>query len=131
MNIAEYLQKTETRTGWVRPHVICKDGFRVSIQFGPGLYCNKYDDDLNYIPGVGTCINGRFNFKYKPEDYKTVELGYPSDVVNSWLCYAEDEDQPINTVYPYVPIELVQEGLDEHGGIDFEKSIHSFDRKEK
>ena len=37
--------------------------------------------------------------------------------------YAEDEYKPTDTVYGYVPMEIVEQLIKKHGGIDFELSI--------
>ena len=50
------------------------------------------------------------------QDYESVELGYPSiedELINE---YAEDEPYT-ETVYGYVPIEIVEELINKHGGI--------------
>ena len=50
------------------------------------------------------------------QDYESVELGFPSiedELINE---YAEDEPYT-ETVYGYVPIEIVEELINKHGGI--------------
>jgi hypothetical protein len=46
-----------------------------------------------------------------------VEVGFPSAVPELILSHAEDADRPTETVYGYVPINLVEELIDLHGGI--------------
>lgn len=69
-------------------------------------------------------------FRYKPaafitvnrdlmgiRDYESVELGFPStedELINE---YAEDDSDYTKTVYGYVPIEIVEELINKHGGI--------------
>ena len=80
-----------------RPRVICADGYSVSMQVGSGLYCTPRD--------------------YGEEYYSEVELGYPSaedELIND---YAEDCDDYTDTVYPYVPVEIVDKLFEKHGGI--------------
>ena len=77
--------------------VKCKDGFSVSIQASRSDYCSPRIDDA--------------------WEYAEVELGYPSQP--DWLImeYAEDETQPVKTVYGYVPVETVYLLLTKHGGV--------------
>lgn len=54
---------------------------------------------------------------YGVQDYESVELGYPSmedELINE---YAEDDSDYTKTVYGYVPIEIVEELINKHGGI--------------
>jgi hypothetical protein len=67
--------------------------------------------------------------------YSDVEVGFPTiEPPPSWFEYAEgawDDTQTINytdTIYPYIPIELVQEYIDLHGGIDVEKTFKKGDQ---
>lgn len=64
---------------------------RVSIQAGRGLYSSPSKDNLSY--------------RY----YTNVEVGVPSwefskECVND---YAESDNTPLNSVYPYIPITIV------------------------
>lgn len=80
-----------------RPRVICADGYSVSMQVGDGLYST---------PRV-----------YGADYYTAVELGYPSmedELING---YAEDYGDFTDTVYPYVPVEIVDKLFEKHGGI--------------
>lgn len=82
-----------------RPRVICEDGFSISIQAGQGLYCHPRNYDGNYTK---------------------VELGFPSDYEEDILQYAEsfgEFDDPRETVYPYVPVEVIFKALQKHGEI--------------
>lgn len=88
----------------LRPMVVCKDDFKVSIQASEGHYCYPRIDTDRSIP------------------YKKVELGFPSEVVPEWLEYADDPSEPTNTVYGYIPVELVDAALEKHGGIDLGKT---------
>lgn len=83
----------------VRPWVVCKDGFKVSIQASKNHYCEP-----------------RTNFP--PDDeYISVELGFPNMVDSLILPYAEDPEEPTGTVYGQVPVEIVDKMLKKHGGI--------------
>lgn len=103
--VNDYLKRTRnTHTygdGYIlerpRPHVICKDGFRISVQASEFHYCSPR-------------INGA-------DMYETVELGYPNDEDVLIIDYAEDPSDLTETVYGFVPIELVNELVEKHGGI--------------
>ena len=116
MNVNEYLRKTQeyqTVVGRlyqrIRPRIVCKDGSSLSVQAGELLYSTPRQD------GLSTYIN--------------VEVGYPSvDPPESWFEYAEiysgdDDIKFTDVIYPYIPVELVQQFIDEHGGIDLEESL--------
>lgn len=94
---------TEELTRWMldndhagaRPHFICPDGFTVSIQASRGHYCSPRESGL--------------------PAYHSVELGFPSEAVEAWLPYAEEADRPTDTVYGYVPLDVVAGVLTDHG----------------
>ena len=84
------------------PRITCKDGFTMSVQARDGAYCTPRED-------------------YPDTPYTNVECGYPSSkpTTKALLEYAEcfgDHDYT-DTVYGYVPVEVVQAELDAHGGI--------------
>lgn len=82
-----------------RPRVICSDGFSVSIQAGYGMYSTP----RTFFP-----------------PYTHVELGFPSHYEQDILDYAEsfsEIESPTETVYPYVPIEVIYNALTKHGVI--------------
>ena len=82
---------------FIRPRVVCKDGFTISIQASFAHYSNP----RLTIPG----------------HYKEVELGYPTEAEPLLADYAEDSDDLTHTVYGFVPVELVDKVLAKHGGI--------------
>lgn len=99
MKVNEFLQKyrrVEFGLNVTRPRVRCADGFTVSVQAGYGLRSLPGDDAVFYTH---------------------VELGYPSEVEEDLLLYEEDEEHPDDTVYNYVPVTLVDEVFEAHGGI--------------
>lgn len=89
----------------LRPWAVCADGFGISIQASQYHYCSPRKD-------------GQI-------DYKEVELGYPSKEEVLIADYAEDPDDLTNTVYGYVPVEVVDKMLEKHGGITAYKSPRS------
>ena len=77
--------------------VVCKDGFSMSVQANKYSYCwPRVDNAKTYIK---------------------VEIGYPSHSEPLIIKYAEDQDNPTNTVYGYVPVELVTLVITKHGGM--------------
>ena len=82
------------------PRIVCRDGFSISVQADDFAYCEPRQD-------VGP--------------YTQVECGYPSSTPISQRLkeFAElfGTDDYTETVYGYVPVEIVQEELDLHGGI--------------
>ena len=85
------------------PQIHCTDGFSMSVQVGYSLYCTP---------------------KKVAKRYSAVEIGYPSEhepLIEEYAeCYTSEELDIdfTNTVYPYVPVKLVNKVLKKHGGID-------------
>lgn len=50
--------------------------------------------------------------------YDAVEIGFPSRKEKLIMAYAENSSIPCGTVYPYVPVEIVDQVIKKHGGID-------------
>jgi hypothetical protein len=75
---------------------ICKDGLSLSIQASVFHYCTPRDNDGPYI---------------------SVEIGFPSKICPELLPYAEDILEPTHTVYSYVPIDIVEKLIKDHGGL--------------
>ena len=103
MKVNEYLEETRKERHIagitmldVRPRIECVDGFSVSVQASKYAYCRPRS---NRGP------------------YSHVELGYPSEEVDEWMEYAETSETPTDTVYGWVPVEIVDQVLEEHGGI--------------
>ena len=104
MLINEFIQKYRKvkkimpgmTTGYT-PHVVCKDGFKMSVQASSSHYCEP---------------------KTIADDYSEVEIGYPSQEESMLMKYCEDEDNPCNTVYGYVPCSVIDKIIEKHGGID-------------
>jgi len=77
--------------------VVCADGFTMSVQAHYGAYCTPR-------------INGA-------DKYEEVEVGFPSNREELIMTYAEEPDSPTQTVYAYVPVQVVTNVLAKHGGI--------------
>lgn len=103
--INEYLKRTRKVTILItgeeyediRPRVECKDGFVISVQANKYAYCTPR-------------INGA-------SEYEEVELGFPNREDKLIEDYAEDPYSLTQTVYGYVPVELVNQLVEKHGGI--------------
>ena len=76
--------------------VRCADGFSMSVQASRGSYCAPKND-------VGP--------------YDSVEVGFPSSYDFYLHEYAEDPNQPTNTVYGWVPADTIIMCIDSHGGM--------------
>lgn len=94
MTVKEWLRKTYDPDEFVliRNRAVCADGFTISIQASRGHYCTPRGDKAD-------------------GEYTTLELGYPSKREETLEKYRED------TIYPWVPIEAVEQVIENHGGI--------------
>jgi len=104
MLINEFIQKYRivkklvpgmTRT--ITPHIVCNDGFEMSVQAGQSLYSEPRD---------------------VADSYEEAEVGFPSTEESLLTTYAEDEENLCGTVYGYVPCSIIDEVIKKHGGID-------------
>ena len=96
------------------PHIVCTDGFTMSVQVGYSLYSEP---------------------KKVAKRYSKVEIGYPSERETLLEEYVElsmfDENfvDYTDTIYPYVPVKVVDKVLKKHGGIDMTETLRrSHDR---
>lgn len=102
----EYLTESRKAGGVSRyfplaPRIVCKDGFSISVQANCGSHCTPRDNQGPWID---------------------VECGYPSAAPHLIMSYAEDPDNPTETIYPHVPVALVDDLIAEHGGMVEDKS---------
>ena len=107
MKINEFIQKYRNTvqlmpgmTSTHIPHVICKDGFKMSVQAGQSLYSEPRD---------------------VADSYEEAEVGFPSTEEQLLTSYAEDRENLCGTVYGYVPCSIIDEVIEKHGGIDESK----------
>ena len=91
------------------PHIVCEDGFTMSVQVGYSLYSTP---------------------KKIAKRYSAVEIGYPSErepLIEKWAEFVPfDEDEKpdyTDTVYPYVPVSVVDKVLKKHGGINLTQTL--------
>ena len=77
--------------------VICADGFKMSVQAHDGAYCEP-----------------RLDAQRK---YTLVEIGFPSAKEPLLMPWCEDDRKPTETVYGYVPVDIVTNVIVKHGGM--------------
>jgi len=104
MKINEFIQKYRKvktlvpgMTSSHCPHVICNDGFEMSVQAGQSLYSDPKDD---------------------ADHYEEMEIGYPSEEEFLIARFADDEENLCDTVYGYVPCSIIDKVIEKHGGIN-------------
>ena len=86
-----------------RQRIVCLDGFSMSVQADSSMYCSPRED------GIDT-------------KYVAVEVGYPSEedvLLNEHVegNYLDEHESYTESVYPWVPAEVVKEVIDKHGGM--------------
>ena len=92
------------------PQIVCSDGFKMSVQVGFSLYSTP---------------------KKVAKRYSAVEIGFPSEHEPLIEEYAEtfykDDGEDVtdytDTVYPYVPVRIVDKVLKKHGGINMTETL--------
>lgn len=80
--------------------IVCRDGFSISVQANNFTYC-KPRIDCGW-------------------PYSEVELGFPSEedeLINEYAEEGPDTEDYTKTVYGFVPINIVNELIEKHGGI--------------
>ena len=90
------------------PAITCKDGYRISVQASTHHYCL----DANGQRGI-------FNDDKVALPFQSVECGFPSERPEPWAeweQYAESPERPTDTVYGFVPVSLVADLIERHGG---------------
>lgn len=102
-----------------RTRIILADGESVSVQANEYCYCHPRSN-LSWIDLSSFSI-----------PYYEYEIGFPSFVAQEWMEYAEQSEKPTDTVYGYVPADVVQKVLDAHGGIDVEATLAFKQKREE
>jgi len=109
MNLNEYFKmvgKTQGHPGVIdssveyrstAPLIHCMDGTTLSVQVSLSHYCTPRTNE---------------------GPWTHVEVGFPSKKLPLIHMYAEDSDNATDTVYGYVPIELVEQEIANCGGIN-------------
>lgn len=109
----------------VAPRIVCKDGFSLSVQASNGHHCEDANGSVeHYWRGTTPAL-----------PFSSVEVGYPSERPEPWHCTAwhdgwdRHEDHPVcdgwekrsededgGGVYSYVPVQVVRDLIERHGG---------------
>jgi hypothetical protein len=92
----EWLEKTLSNCRYIpRKRLECNDGFNMSIQGGENSYSKPRQFGTNFIE---------------------MEVGFPSEYEELIKDYTNSEYYT-DTFYPYVPVSLIIEVIEKHGGI--------------
>ena len=78
-------------------NIVCRDGFNFSLQAGPSHYSEP---------------------KAIADKYEAWEIGFPSDEEPLWMEWQEPGNIPTESVYGWVPNNVVNAVIQRHGGID-------------
>jgi len=80
----------------LRPSITLGDGTKLSLQASEFHYCTPRTSNADF--------------------YTAWEIGFPSKVIPEILEWAEDADKPTDTVYGYVPVEVILNVIKARGG---------------
>lgn len=118
----DYLPDAASVYPRVQNWVVCADGFKVSVIAGAGPYCTprmnmipKFDNDPKMMGAIGEVPSTY------PGPFSAVEVGFPSERPEpwggdgNWAEYASDPETPTDTVYAYVPVDMVRALVWSHG----------------
>lgn len=99
-NTFQWLQDTaKPYDSWsleTRPRITCADGFSMSVQAREAAYCSPRNN-------VGP--------------WSACEVGYPSEAEPLLMDWVEDANRPTDTVYTWVPVEVIDAVIAKHGGV--------------
>ena len=87
------------------PHIVCTDGFEMSVQVGYSLYSTP---------------------KKVAKRYSEVEIGYPSEhepLLDEYVESIYEDPDFTDSIYPYVPVKVVNKVLKKHGGINMTETL--------
>lgn len=90
------MRNNRREDGFVK-QIKCTDDFTISVQGSKYNYCNPSEDLADH--------------------YYKVECGFPNATPEYIMDYADDKHNPTETVYGYVPVELVEKLIDLHNGV--------------
>ena len=81
------------------PRVQCNDGFSMSVQARDGCYCEPRNDT---------------------GPWSAVEVGFPSEKEHLLMEWAEQPERPTETVYGWVPLDVIKAVIARHSGTNDE-----------
>jgi len=93
------------------PKIVCVDGFEMSVQVGHSLYSTPKKVAKRYSE-----VEIGFPSEREPLIEEYVELGIFDTAQGKGVDYTD-------TVYPYVPVKIVNKVLKKHGGIDMRETL--------
>ena len=93
------------------PKIVCVDGFEMSVQVGSSLYSTPKKVAKRY-----SAVEIGFPSEREPLIEEYVELGIFDTAQGKGVDYTD-------TVYPYVPVKIVNKVLKKHGGIDMRETL--------
>lgn len=103
MDLSTFIKDTFDGSPYqIRPRIVCKDGFSMSVQGHFGAYSKPRQNNIFF---------------------ETLEIGFPSHKEPLISEFAENQRDLTETVYPYVDTEIIQQVIDKHGGIDVEATL--------
>lgn len=110
MTVNEYLNKYNnlfSSSVAFAPRLICEDGFSMYVQGNTRDYCRPHSNE-----GPWTHVQVAFCSSSVEQIYPFVEV----------FDYGEDDDETIpeqntQTIYGFVPVEVVDQLIQSHGGI--------------
>lgn len=89
--------KGDSHVSNVFPKMEFADGVTLSVQAHYGAYSQPRDDFADF--------------------YISVECGYPSEPIEELSPYQDGDGDPLQSVYGYVPIDVVEAVIKKHGGL--------------
>ena len=99
LKFKELSNKAKSQPGYPRvDRIVCKDGFTFSAQANELTYCSPRETGA--------------------DEYTSFEIGYPSEKEDLIMEYAEEPNQPTETVYGWVPADLIDQVIAKHGGLE-------------
>ena len=81
--------------------LLLQSGLSLSIQASSGHYCSPRKN--------AECETYAMYYEF--------EIGFPSQKIDKLMQYAEQPDEPTETVYGFVPKSLIKEIIDDNGGV--------------
>lgn len=93
--------------------IVCDDGFTLSIQASAYHYCQPRQNFFEIEKESGS---NQFEAVIDYSIYTHFEIGFPSEAEPLLIEYADDISDLTETVYGYVPKELIEKVIAKHGG---------------
>lgn len=95
-NLNNYFSNPANKSGFLFRPIVCKNGLKFSCQANAGAYCSPRVDK---------------------GPWASVEIGFPNRKIDEIMQYAENSSEPTETVYGWVPVEVVEQIVENNGGL--------------